>query len=491
MRKILFYLVIAALVVSGRLFGAETITLQQSLQRVIDTYPSLRVAELQLQRARQQNARVESQLGWTLAGSGGYARDTALGIGAPLDRADIAASLQRKLASGASVGLDAGYSRDDASDTFSPLIPNPSDVTDVGLSWRQPLAKGLGNPQYKQGLVSAEAEVNIAEADRRTLHDSLARQVADLYYSAALTQANIKNAAQALDRARRLKKYLQDNAGLGIAEETDLLQAEAQLRTRIAERRALRVAWEQQRTNLNRLMGRDWNAEFNPAPAASMVPLAGNFDAMFEQVENHNPDLMRNRAQVVIADAAIGLKRDAHKDDLDVVFSVGNRTTTGDVDITGGNIDESELIGGVRLEYSRALDRRGLDAELYQAQLDRDIASQEIKTLQHDLRYNLSGLLAEIEASRAALSSFRARLVSEQRKFEEAIQRYRTGRTTTEDLIRFESDLFLAEITVEQQAIELARRHTDLDVLRGIIWESIAPLNPDVPAYSRPMRGKR
>ncbi len=488
MRKILFYLVIVALVVSGRLFGAETITLQQSLQRVIDTYPSLRVAELQLRRARQENARVESQLGWTLAGSGGRSRDTALG-GAASYRTDIAASLQRRLSSGASVGLDAGYSREDVSETFIPGIPDPTDVTDVGLSWRQPLAKGFGNPAYKQGLVSAEAEVNIAEAGRRVLHDSLARQVADLYYSAALTQANIKNAAQALDRARRLKKYLQDNAGLGIAEEKDLLQAEAQLRTRVAERRSLKVAWEQQRTNLNRLMGRAWDAEFNPAPAASRVPLAGNFDAMFEQVENHNPDLMRSRAQLMIADAAIALNRDAHKDDLDVVFSVGNRTTTGD--LPSGNLDESERIAGVRLEYSRALDQRGLDAELYQAQLDRDIASQEIKTLRHDLRYTLSSLLAEIEASRAALDSFRARLVSEQRKFEEAVQRYRTGRTTTEDLIRFESDLFLAEITVEQQAIALARRHTELDVLRGTIWKSITPLNPDIPAYSGPQRGKR
>ena len=104
---------------------AESLTYMQVLERVIQTYPTLQAATLQLERARQENARVQSQLGWTLNAQAGAGRDLSI-IGTPVDRADGGASINRKLSSGSTLQFGANYLREDSTQTFSPLIPNPS-----------------------------------------------------------------------------------------------------------------------------------------------------------------------------------------------------------------------------------------------------------------------------------------------------------------------------------------------------------------------------
>ncbi len=465
--------VLAFLIAVGSAVADEALTFGQVLQRVLDTDPSLQVAAMKVQRARQENPRVESQLGWALEGQAGVARDTNSLLGTPTDRSDASANLDRKLASGGSVGLGAGYTREDFGSTFSPIIPNPADSTSVDLNYRLPLGQGKGNPDYHQGLVSAAAGVEIAEADWEAQRDQLARKTADLFFTATLTQARLKSAERAIARAERLKRYIRRNAALGIAEKKDRLQAEAQLRTQIAGHRRFQVAWEQQRTELNRLMNRPWDAEFVPVLADSFVPVTEDFRKLLEEAEDNNSDLRRNRARVSQAEAAIARARDAARNKMDVVLSVGNKTLSGNT--LFGSISRSERIGGVRLEYRYPMDKRGFDAEINQALLDRSIALREISSVRLDLRYNVSSLLAEIGAAQYALEGYRLSLESEKQKLGEAEERYRTGRTETDKLIQFESDFYLAELSLEQQKIDLARKHTDLDILHGTLWRTVAP----------------
>ena len=459
-------------------FAQETLMLDRALQLTLENYESLKVAGLRLERARQEEDRVKSQLGWTLGGQLGQNRDISI-IGEPIDRTDASANLGRKLESGSSVELGASYVREDSSLTFFRSIPNPADTTNLDLSLRKPLKKGADNPVYQADLVSAEAGAAIAEADRDRVRDDLARRTIELFYAATLTRVRMENAERSLNRAKRLRSYIRSNARLGISEKKDTLQAEAQLRQREAELRGLLVAWKQQRTDLNRLMGLDWAAEFVPLLADSTRPISRDYALMLDEVKQNSSDLRKNHAQIRIAEAAMVRARDAHKDNLDLIFSIGNRTRSGPV--TGGVINDSDVIGGVRLEYTRNLDKRGSVAEVTQAQLDRDIALEEILRIEEDLSYNLSSLLAEIDATHSALAGYRISVNSEQKKLDEAIRRYRSGRTDTDQLIQFEGDLFAAELLLERQAIELARRHSDLALLRGSLWRRAdavhAPVN--------------
>ena len=248
----------------------EALTFPQALQKVIDTYPTLDIARLQVEQARQDMLKVESTLGWQLAAEGGANHDVSA-FGVPSDVGDAFASLNRQQSffcfingSGDSLGVSGGYRYEDSSTSINPLLPNPSERINLDLNYRILFGQGRNNPQYAQGLVTAEATVLLQKANELGIREQLANQTQDVFYSAASVRAQLATAQSAVDRATRLKQYVTERLELGLAEEKDTLQADAQLQARMSDLRTLQVAWEQQRTTLNRLMGRPWDAEFNP-----------------------------------------------------------------------------------------------------------------------------------------------------------------------------------------------------------------------------------
>lgn len=449
---------------------AESLTYRQVLQRAVTADASLRVARMELARARLETTRVESQLDWAASGQLGVARDISV-FGVPVDRADARASIDRRLESGSSLGFGVGVVHEDAKTTLFPFLPNPSQSVNVDANYRVPLGQGSGNASYRQGIVTAAAGVDVAQADWGAARNALAQQVADLFYAAAFTYARLGSAAEAVQRAERLKRFVLHNVRLGIAEDKDRLQTEAQLRARVTEQRVLRVAWDNQRIALNRLMERAPTSEWQPRVEEQSVDVAFDLPAIEAEVKTNDPDLQRGRARVRIADATIARRRDAARDKFDLVFSVGNRQLSGD--IAGAGTSDSEPVAGARLEFRAALDNRGADAGLTQAFIDRDVARQAVETNLTNLRYSVARIAAEIEAIAAALDEARARENAERRKLDEATRRYRTGRATTAELIQFENDYEAAVLATEQQTLELAHRRQELARLRGVVWRDI------------------
>jgi outer membrane protein TolC len=461
--------------------AAESLTYGNMLRRVIEVDASLDVARFQLERAREEIAKVETQLAWSLGAQGGAGRDLS-GFGLLTDRRDVSVSADKRLSSGTQLGVGAGYQRDDSATTISPLLPNPSTITRGDISLRQPLARGFGNPAYQEGRVIAEADTAAARAERTAAFDQVARRTAEVFYSAAFTFARLRNAEAAIVRAERLQEYVRNNLRLGIAEEKDRLQAEAQLLGARADREALGVAWTQQRTTLNRLMEHAWDAPIEPV----LAPLAARDlpapDALQKQAAGHSPDLARLEARVRRAESVIERSRDAARDQFDAVLSVGNRNVTGTTGAVG-NVDTSERVGSARLEYRGVAGQSAADVELNQVMLDRSIALRQLAATRLDVQYTVSGLRAQVDVAQAAYEQAQARMQAERAKVEEATRRYRTGRSDTQQLIQFENDARLAELLADQQAIEFARRLVELDTVRGQYWNE---LGPQLTARERP-----
>jgi len=462
--KIIFFSGFSSLAV------AQAMTLEQVLQQVVDHYPSLKTAAYQVEKAQQENIRVESQLSWQLGAQAGFDRDVSL-FGTPTDKITLAGSLSRKLSSGDSVSIDTAIKREDASTTFSPTIPNPVTNTSINLNYRRPLEKGAQNLAYELGLANAKAGEKLAEANRLALYDQLASQVIELYLAAAITNVRMKNIDQSIERTKRLKKYIKDRLNLGVSEEKDILQVNAQLASQKAEQQGLQMAWQKQNISLNRLMGKAWDHDLKLSFIRSLPSANESRAQIMEKIKTYSPDLLRIEGRLKLAENAIKNSRDAKKDNMDLILFVGNKTNSGDT--ISASTSESEIVGGVRLEFSRGLDKSGYDAELYQAQIERGVVIEDKRQLIEDLQYDLSSLLAEIKAGKQALEAYQSSAKSEKNKLKEAEQRYRRGRTDTDQLIQFESQLSIAELSIELQRIELARRYRHLSLLRGELWKSI------------------
>jgi len=307
--------------------AGESITLTGVLGDVAANYGSLGVLDLKLKQALAELDKIESQLGWRVQAGAGVARDVSL-FGSRTDRLSANAGLVKPYESGSSLSITGAETLEDSETAFSPNLPNPAHNTNLDVSYRQPFGRGKDNPQLAQGRAAALAGASVGESARDAARDSVAERVSRLFYGAARTRARLENARDAISRARKLRASAGRDYSLGVSEQKDVLQAEAQLRARQADYDGLRAAWNQQRTDINRLTGKDWNAAFLPVVRSS--PLGEPVESMVDRALAHSPEIRQKKAQLASLEATIKARQDAQEDKLDLIYSAGLRRRQGD-----------------------------------------------------------------------------------------------------------------------------------------------------------------
>ena len=444
----------------------ETKSYEDILARVIAVYPTLQSAILQVQRSTLELDRIYSTLTWIATADTSFSHDVA-GFGTPADTAIARGALTRKLESGDRITLDASYIRTDNEVVFINTLPNPSNDSAINLSYRKPFQKDAGNVVYHSAEEAARAQVTASQAEEFVLRDTLAKQVAVLYFALATIEVNHANTSEGVDRLRRLHEFVIRNKKLGISEEKDILQSQARLDRKLAALDILETARNQQLFNLNRLMNIAATTTFSSQLDYTKKELPAR-DTLQGQVFSYNPALNKAFAAKQTAESNIEIQRDNKKDTLDVIVSVGARAKAGSTEER--DIDETDLAGKVGFEYRAALDKSGLRAALQQALLSRDIADNQIRQMDIDLNNDIDRLLGLIRDQKKSISSNSRLMRAEKMKFDEAVIRYRIGRTTTADLIIFEEDLSLAESTLANSRVDLVSSLNELERLRGTIW---------------------
>jgi outer membrane protein TolC len=447
----------------------DTKSYEEVLARVIAVYPTLQSAIIQVQRSTLELDRIYATLGWNATADTNFNHDLA-GFGTPADTITARGALTRKLESGDRITLDASYVRTDNEVVFINTLPNPSNDSAINLSYRKPFQKGAGNIEYHSSEQAARAQIAAQQAEEFNVRDTLAKQVALLYFGLATIEADHANTSAGVDRLRRLHEFVIRNKKLGISDEKDLLQSQARLDRKLAVLTKLETARNQSLFNLNRLMNIPATTKYSSRIDYSKKEIPAR-DILHKQVFNYSPALNIAYASKQTAESNIEVQRNNKKNTLDVIVSVGARAKAGPTKET--DINETDLAGKVALEYRAYLDKSGLRAALQQALLNKDIADNQIRQLDIDLNNEIDRLLGLIHDQTRSIDSNSRLKQAEQKKFDEAVSRYRTGRTTTADLINFEEDLSVAELALANSRVELVSSFNELARLRGTIWQGL------------------
>ena len=446
---------------------AEKMSLEQVLQAVVNHYPVLKTASYRVERAYQNVIKVKSQLGWQLQGQGGVANDVSF-FGSSVQRLEMTGAMRRRLSTGDDISVNARLSRED---TDSAAQPNPLNTSRIDFNYRRPLDKSAGGPEYRLDLEQADLSVVLAQTDKRIMYDSIADRVIDVYFAAIVTESQIQNLNQALERTKRLERFTKSRLNLGIAENKDQLQVIAQYNQQQAQMKVLELAQVQQLLSLNQLMGRTWDASLELDHTDVKAP-NGELSELVSQVEKNSPVLEQILTQIKSVEIALKRQREARKDQLDLVMYLGNQTGKGSTPL--GEQDSSEVVGGVRVEYQTGLDKSGLDAGIYQLQLDQGMLKEQQRQALEDLHYGTAALVSQIVSLQKTLRAFEQSVGSEQKKLDDADRRYRKGRIDIDTVIQFENQLAAAHLSTALQRIELKRRVFKLNLLRGLTWKNIS-----------------
>ncbi len=446
---------------------ANILSLDDAVKQILKQYPSIKIARLEVEQARQEFSKIESQLGWVLNAQSGISRDVAT-FDIPRERFDASVNLSSINKSGSSIELSGDYAYEESDTSVIPSLVNPSERTRLDLNYRIPFAQGADNPNYNEGLELAKAGFDITLADKINQTDALISLTANLFYDAAATVARIDDANASIKRSLRLLQYVEKNKSLGLVERKDYLDANALYMNRIAERDNLLVIWSRQRSELNRLIGFKASNEFSPDIAEQKRELVR--DNILSRVYEVSPTLQFQLALLKQTESEIILANDAKKDQLDLVLSVGARNTSGDTAL--GSVSSDEWAGGARLEYRFSFDQRGFDADLYQKVLRKQSVEEEITRIKTEIDYDVDSLLEQIKRSETSIKSIKKRLSIEKEKVTEAFERYKTGRSNTTELIDNENALFASSLLYKTRSIELSRMYSELDLLLGELWDS-------------------
>ncbi len=459
---------LAALWAVGAAAQPASLDWQEVVTRVVRDQPSLEAARLQAERARLELQKLEASLGWVFQGSATASHDVSF-IGTPSDSVQGRAGVQRRQANGVTWGMGGSYTYQNDSFVFSPLLPNPYHYFTWDVNARIPLGQGQGNPDYHLGRQQAGAAEEMARLARDEQRDALAAQAIDLYFAAAFTRERILNAKAGIEFSERIRAYILRNMELGLFEDKDRLQIEAQLAGQRAQHRALETAWVEQRTALNQLMNRPWDTPFLPRIDLNDAPLP-DLERLVARALAYDPQLARLRARLTQVDATIARARDRRRDKLDLVLKAGVRGKGGPAQV--GTVASNDVAAALSLEYRHALDKSAFDAELAQARIDAQVVQEQMRARERALRYRIANLVEQIRAHRAALAGFRAQMEKESARLTEAEARFRDGRATTVELIQFENELKRTELAVLQQQIETARKRAQLRLLTGALWST-------------------
>ncbi|MDH5393813.1 MAG: TolC family protein [Gammaproteobacteria bacterium] len=449
---------------------AETTNINHLLQDVIDHYPAIKTAYFEVAKAQQESLKIQGQLGWQLGAETGLAKEVSF-LGQPVEQLSLAGNLRRKLESGDSLSFSARLSHEDA-DAVLTGFPNPSTSSDLKLEYDMPLGKAAGNIRYTTSLSQAKAGVDIKVAEQRILLDKMADQVIELYLASLNTKQRIENTQASIKRTKKLSRFINDRLKLGIVEDKDQLQTDAQLQSQIAQLTSLQLAWTQQLISMNRLTGKKWDQPLSLHIPKTNDHAAATVEHLIETVKAHSPALSQIDSLIFISDEQIKLQRQNRKNEIGLKFFIGNKTSEGDTP-PDSSISNSDVVAGVNLAYSQALNKSADNAALYQAQLNRGLQLQNKKQLLENLHYDLASNLAESAAIKHSIQAYKNSKKAEQKKLKDAEQRYKSGRIDIDQLLQFENQLSATDLALNIQKLALQQRLLKLSLLTGSIWKEI------------------
>jgi len=490
--------VIISLCVMHNIYAADegkVFTLAAVINTVLTRHPDLAIGNIDAAISETAAERIEGLLDPTVNASIGVSedqtppssdfqpRETQLG--------QLSGNIIKPLASGGTLGASLEYNRT-KQDFSSPLASqlatiNPAYRSSLSLSYRMPLLRGSGRPEYTEALNASMSDIEAGRLQRELIARDLSLQTLNVYFRLLSDGVRVKLAEVTLKRANRLLEYQQFREKFGLIETADRMQAEALLATRKLEVQQARAQQVNDTVELNRLMLRapdaPLNVVANEQPVRSGI---GGLDDSIEDALSQRPEFQILEAQLKATESRLKIARNAKQIQLDVVAEVGTLALNEDAgNAAADTFSTADHFAGVSLELSDRLGRRVANADLRETELARQRVLAQRTQVKELIRDELAGVLSALTTGEEILKLARLSVEAEKKKFEAELSRYREGRSDTTTVIQFEGELHVAELQAELQLLSLLLADKQYAWAKGVLLDE---LGIQVPPYEGVMQ---
>jgi outer membrane protein TolC len=283
---------------------AETLTVEQAVSNALRSNPSLRAAELDVEKSDDNLAAFRTRrlpsIKWT--------------------------TLAGQLLTKPSVTFDQGVFG-----TYPGVGQIPSQETKVNMA-RKPTAFVLGqvlqplSQQYRLGLgvkvLTLERQLEAAKlAERRA---AVAEQVRKSYYRLLETQSALESVEQSLPLYRETARLAQVGLRLETVLESQRLKAETDVAKAELEALKLRNPIATQREALNELMGRPVNIHFRTVGVEEIGEDRLDLEEAIKKALSQRPEVRQASLRVQQADLDVRVKKSEYIPDVSLALSYGS-----------------------------------------------------------------------------------------------------------------------------------------------------------------------
>lgn len=336
-------------------------------------------------------------------------------------------------------------------------------------SWALDLWGGL-----RRNVESASASAQVSDADLAAATLSAQGEVANNYFSLRDADTQIGLLERTVEAYRRAVTITRNRYDAGIAPRTDLLQAQTQLSSTLADL----SAQTNQRAVLEHaiavLVGQA-PADFSVVPAASWQPVVPPIALVVPSaLLQRRPDIAAAERAVAAANALIGVARAAYFPAINLSASAGNAASA-----VNNLFKASQMVWSIGLSAAQVVfDGGAIASRIRQAEANRDVTTaryrQTVLVAFQSVEDQLSSLRTLSDQAGLRRDASAAADLTEQ----QLLNRYQAGQVSYTDVVTAQASALTARRAVSQVAASRQSAAVGLIQALGGGWNEAQHFDP-------------
>jgi outer membrane protein len=478
-RMLLTVTVCVVCIPPASLFAAETkrLSLGDCISIGISNNLDIKIARIEAQSSGQDVLITESLFDTLATASASYTDDrravSSVFLGSDSITTDYALSFAKTLPTGTEIGVDWSNTR---SWTNQPsyVTSNPFHDAEISFSLTQPVVKNIfGYVDQKRVRI---AQITARIEDIRAF-DRIENAIADIekaYWRLAFEQMNVALKEQLLEQAQKLHELFEEHLRTGIAEQTELLETEANVRIRKTELEIAKNSLITAGNLLKLLLNETGDYLVESVDALEILDEKADRTGSLKEGFSGSRLYQMKKKELASKKIAVKMKKNSLWPEIDLVgtltvngidrkFAKANRRLT--------TTKFPQYYAGI--EFSMPLERSESRGEYNQALFEKKKAILELLQIE-------KGLATDIDSGVRAVNlglenAHRRKKIREIQyaKFKEEEKKLGYGRSSGKTVIDYQRDYTLAAISEYQGLLDYYYALIDLENTKDTLLEKI------------------
>ena len=379
--------------------------------------------------------------------------------------------IEKKIPTGTKFSLDTSGSKSKTDSVFTSLNPNYEVM--AGISLKQELGKNFFGLADRSKIKITKIDIENSEFTSLDRIENILYNAQKAYWNLVLKNEEILIKKDMFREAEKLYKIYQDKYLIGLVEEAELLAMEALLYTRESDVSIAALAKETAKNNLLFLINKGgFDEDVRPEDSLLCSPKtvdlheallnAARYRRDYKRVNN---ELKKNKINIVVKENALWPEID-----FEATLTRNNLNSEYNQALEGiGKKDNDEFL--FKLSFKIPFENREAKADFEKINLEKKKFLLQLKRVERLILRELNDKVNQVNITRGQVRLYEKTVDIHKRKLDKQVQRLKSGRSSSDVLVRYEEDLLNARLAFVSYLFNYRVSLIELDLVQNTLLD--------------------